>query len=70
MAKRINNDLYSWTNAHLVFKQQPICLQHFSSVPERRRANTSFIVYGLTQAGLEPTIFHLRGEHTNHYTTD
>ena len=32
--------------------------------------NTNFIVFGLTQSGLEPTIYHSRGEHANHYTTD
>ena len=30
----------------------------------------NFIVFGLTRSGLEPTIYHTRGEHTNHYTTD
>ena len=32
--------------------------------------NTNFIVFGFTQPGLEPTIYHTRGEHTYHYTTD
>ena len=32
--------------------------------------NTNFIVFGLTLSGLEPTIYHIRGEHANHYTTD
>jgi hypothetical protein len=32
--------------------------------------NTNFIVFGLTQPGLEPTIYRTRGEHTNHYATD
>jgi hypothetical protein len=32
--------------------------------------NTNFIVFGLTQPGLEPMIYHTRGEHANHYTTD
>jgi hypothetical protein len=31
---------------------------------------TNFIVFGLTRWGLEPTIYHTRGEHTNHYTTN
>jgi hypothetical protein len=31
---------------------------------------TNFIVFGLTQPGLEPTIYRTRGEHANHYTTD
>ena len=32
--------------------------------------DTNFIVFGLTRPGLEPTIYHTRGEHANHYTTD
>jgi hypothetical protein len=32
--------------------------------------NTNFIVFGLTRSGLEPTIYHTRGELDNHYTTD
>jgi hypothetical protein len=32
--------------------------------------NTNFIVFGLTQPGLEPTIYRTRDEHANHYTTD
>jgi hypothetical protein len=29
----------------------------------------SLYVFGLTRRGLEPTIYHTRGEHANHYTT-
>jgi hypothetical protein len=32
--------------------------------------NTNFIVFGLTQPGLEPTTYSTRGEHANHYTTN
>jgi hypothetical protein len=32
--------------------------------------NINFIVFGLTRLGLEPTIYHTRGKHANHYTTD
>ena len=32
--------------------------------------HTNFIVFGLTWPGLEPTIYHTRGEHVNYYTTD
>jgi hypothetical protein len=32
--------------------------------------NTNFIVFCLTWSGLKSTIYHTRGEHTNHYTTD
>jgi hypothetical protein len=34
------------------------------------KINTNFIVFGLTQSGLEPTIYRTRGERANHYTTD
>ena len=30
----------------------------------------SYIVFGLTRSGLEPTIYHTRGERANQYTTD
>jgi hypothetical protein len=33
-------------------------------------ANSNFIVFGLTQPRLEPTIYHTSGEHANHYATD
>ena len=32
--------------------------------------HTNFIIFGLTQPGLKPTIYRTRGEHANHYTTD
>jgi hypothetical protein len=32
--------------------------------------NTNLIVFGLTQLGPEPKIYHTRGEHANHYATD
>jgi hypothetical protein len=31
--------------------------------------NTSFIVLYLIRPGIEPTIYHIWGEHANHYTT-
>jgi hypothetical protein len=34
------------------------------------REATNFIVFGLTRSGFEPTIYRIRGEHVNHYTTD
>jgi hypothetical protein len=33
-------------------------------------ATTNFIVFGLTRPQPEPMIYHIQGEHTNHYTTD
>ena len=32
--------------------------------------NTNFIVFDLTRPVLEPTIYHARCEHANHYTND
>ena len=32
--------------------------------------NTNFLVFGLTRSGLQPRIYHTRGEHVDHYTTD
>ena len=31
---------------------------------------TNCIVFGVTQTGLDPTIYRTRDEHANHYTTD
>jgi hypothetical protein len=36
----------------------------------REATNTFFIVFGLTQSGLEPTIYRNQGEHAHQYTTD
>jgi hypothetical protein len=33
-------------------------------------ANTNLIVFGLTESGLESTIYCTQDEHVNHYTTD
>jgi hypothetical protein len=32
--------------------------------------DASFIVFGLTQLLLEPTMYNIQGKHDNHYTTD
>jgi hypothetical protein len=36
----------------------------------REATNTNFLVFGLTRPGLEPSIYHTRGEHANHNTTE
>ena len=33
-------------------------------------ATMPILVSGLTHSGLEPTIYHTHGKHTNHYTTN
>ena len=35
-----------------------------------KATNTNCIVFGLTQTGLEPTIYYTWGVHANHYTMD
>ena len=35
----------------------------------REATNTNFVVFHLTRSGLEPTFYHNRDEHANHYTT-
>ena len=39
-----------------------------SSLAEKQQI--PILVFGLTRLGLEPTIYHTRGEPANHYTTD
>jgi hypothetical protein len=36
----------------------------------REATNTNFIFFCLTRSGLEPIIYHTRGMHANHYTTN
>jgi hypothetical protein len=36
----------------------------------REATNIVITVFGLIQLGLETTIYHTRGEHAIHYTTD
>jgi hypothetical protein len=40
------------------------------SVLSGEATNTNFIVFGLTRSGIDPMIYHTRGEHANHYTND
>ena len=35
-----------------------------------KATNMNFIVFRLTRSEPQPTIYRIRGEHTNHYTTD
>jgi hypothetical protein len=36
----------------------------------REATSSNFIVLGLNRTGLEPTIYHIQGEHANNYTTN
>jgi len=35
-----------------------------------KATGTNFIVFGLTRTELKPTVYLIRNEHANHYTTD
>ena len=48
-----------------VFALSPQCC-----VLSGEATNNNVIVFGLTRPGLEPAIYHTRGEHDSHYTTD
>ena len=52
----LHSDTLSWFWAN-----QSWCLLN------REAANTNYIVFGMTQPGLKPMIYHTRGEHVNHY---
>jgi hypothetical protein len=34
------------------------------------QTDTSFLVFGMTQPGIEPTIYHTQSDHTNQCTTE
>jgi hypothetical protein len=48
-----------------VFALTPLCC-----VLSEEATNTNFLVFDLTRPWLKSKIYHTRGEHTNHYTTD
>jgi hypothetical protein len=52
----VTKKLFTWLNNKA--KKKNTC------VP----ANTNFIVFGLTQPGFKPMIYHIQGEHASHYT--
>ena len=55
----------------LFWLSQPIVALSSECYVRRGEAtNTNFIVFGLIRPVLEPTIYHTRGEHANHYATD
>jgi hypothetical protein len=49
-------------NPSLFLLLNAVCLVEKQQIP--------ILVFGLTLSGLEPTIYRIRGEHVNHYTTD
>jgi hypothetical protein len=54
----------------LIPNQPVFALTPQSSVHSGEAVNFNFIVFGLIQTGLEPTIKYTRDEHTDHYITD
>jgi hypothetical protein len=59
------------TEKHIILiPSQPVFALSPSCCMLRGEAtNTDSIVFGFTRWGLEPMIYHTRGEHPNHYTT-
>ena len=50
---------------------QPVCSYSFIlCVFIEKQHIPIFIVFGLIRPAIEPTIYHIRGEHANHYITD
>ena len=58
-------DTLSWFRAD----QSLLFLLNAACLPEKQQISIC-IVFGMTRPGLEPTIYHTRGEHSNHYATD
>ena len=55
----------------ILISSQPVFdISPWCCVLSGEATNTNFIVFGLTQPGLEPTIYRTRGEHANHYATN
>jgi hypothetical protein len=54
----------------LIPRQPVFALSPECCVRSGEATKNNFIVFGLTWSGLELKIYHTRGEHANHYTTD
>ena len=62
-----HSDKLSWFRAD----QSLLFLLNAACLPEKQQISICiYIVFGMTQPGLEPTIYRTRGEHSNHYATD
>ena len=59
-----HSDTLFWFSSQPVFALSPSCC-----MLRGEATNTDSIVFGFTRWGLEPMIYHTRGEHPNHYTT-
>ena len=54
----------------LIPSQPVFVLSLLCGVLSGEATHTNFIVVGFTRSKLEPTIYHIRGEHADNYTTD
>ena len=45
-------------------------LHNATCTEEMQQINSNLIVFSLTRLGLEPILYHIRGEHANYYTND
>jgi hypothetical protein len=57
----------------LVYKVELIIslkINLFNAVYLAEKQQIPILVFGLTQSGLEPTIYRTRGEHANNYATN
>ena len=52
------------------FRANQSVLFLLNAVLSEEATHTHLIVFGMTRPGLEPMIYHTRGEHANHYATD
>jgi hypothetical protein len=62
----LHSDTLFWFRAN----KSVFLLLNVAWLAEKQQIPIFFIVFGLTQPGLEPTIYRTREEHSNHYTTD
>jgi hypothetical protein len=70
--KKHQTHLSKWVHTQTyisIWVQTVFALSHQCYVLSEEATNINFIVFGLTWQGFAPTIYHTRGEHTNHYTT-
>ena len=62
--------LYSDTLSLFRPNQCLLLLFNFKLIREFEEVNVNSIVFGLTQPGFKTTLYHTKGKHPYHYTTD
>jgi hypothetical protein len=63
MSLHLDTLFWLWANQLLLLLLNSACFNG-------EAANTCCIVFGLTDCGLQSTIYHTQGEHTDHFTTN